>query len=554
MSSREAGGGVRPDVAQLFEQCLVEIATGPPNAADRLLDVCCATLGASAGRLLSLAPESGELVVVAEQETHGSPGPVFQEKSLPAREYSDLPRREAISGNMWLSRVPAVREGTVVGAIELVADGSEDMPEQLFEAFARLLPLVRANSALRSGLRVIPPIPDAAGDESAFQARVYEYLDSHTRASLVAVFRVDNDLDVQQIFGPVGIEQQRWLQKPETLELVREAALEHGGMLIKSGLNSDGESPELAAVTLVATVDPISGRSSVGQEDDTYVLLAGFPIAYRPSAAEVAVFEHSLSIASYLHQVYAHVNEIAGNIGQVAEIGSAITGLETSQTARHHAKTEIDYAQHLVLDIRRNRDRTDEYLESLDVALRSIARDLDSVRDEMRAPDRDEMPTSLREMWDSARSLLQWRLARRRISIRYDGRDVQVVAAPDWFRQVFLNLLINSADAYDSADRRSGKITLRVHPFGDESPTVRMTYSDDATGIQPQHFLSCDVAPEVDLHERIFKPGVTSKEGGSGWGLYVCRSIVDHTTDASIDFVSARSGVTFDITMKRAGV
>jgi signal transduction histidine kinase len=191
-------------------------------------------------------------------------------------------------------------------------------------------------------------------------------------------------------------------------------------------------------------------------------------------------------------------------------------------------------------------------LDQLGRTLQRVAVDLDEMRRATRVPERERVPTSLRDIWDKACAQVRWRLSQRRVKLTYDGPDVQVVAAPDWFLQVFLNLLLNSADAFDAADRRSGRIVLKVHPHSQETQNVTMTYSDDATGVLPQHFLSCDVADDVELPERIFLPGVTSKVGGSGWGLYVCRSIIRaHLGSISLD--RSRSGAAFSISIPLAG-
>ena len=542
------------EVAGFFDKCLVELASNPWSSAERLLAVCCDALDARAGRLLTLSAETGELELLAEQANDREDVdrmPPFV--PVAAHSYPPAEHDTELDGCV-LKRLTAVDNGVLVASIEVLLAAHQTVPPVLSAAFAKLLPLVRANAALRHGLRVVPPIPDISGDEASFGARVFDYLDAHTHAALVAVFVVDDDLEVNLVYGPPGADERAFLTSDAVARLVAEARLEPGSVVHVSSARLRAMPGKVAVTScsVLSTVDSNQHADPEALSQDGYVLLVGFPIDYVPSVAETAVFEHSLALAGYLHKVYSHLHKLVANIGEIAEVGSAITGLETSQMVRHHAKTQIDLAQNLIGEVQERPQHSKERLEVLSDAINAVALDLEKIKEATRAPSRDPKPASLKEMWDSACSQVRWRLARRRIEIRYDGRDVQVMAAPEWFRQVFLNLLLNSADAYDSVNRRSGKITLRVHPFGSSADQVTMTYSDDATGVQPHHFLSNTVAEDVELSERIFRPGVTSKEGGSGWGLYVCRNIVARTPGGSITFRGGKSGVTFDITMSIA--
>jgi signal transduction histidine kinase len=119
----------------------------------------------------------------------------------------------------------------------------------------------------------------------------------------------------------------------------------------------------------------------------------------------------------------------------------------------------------------------------------------------------------------------------------------------DWFRQVFLNLLLNSADAFEAQSRRRGReIRLQVKESGGaREPKLSLRYTDNAGGIQPQlltfpHLYNENREPEY----AIFQQDVTSKKDGSGWGMYLVRKILeDHA--GSISLVARRGGVTFDI-------
>jgi signal transduction histidine kinase len=80
--------------------------------------------------------------------------------------------------------------------------------------------------------------------------------------------------------------------------------------------------------------------------------------------------------------------------------------------------------------------------------------------------------------------------------------------------QVLLNLVLNGVQAIDGA----GKITLAANvnaPGGPgQADLVEISVSDTGAGISPESL------------ERIFRPFYTTKRGGTGLGLSLCRRII----------------------------
>lgn len=82
---------------------------------------------------------------------------------------------------------------------------------------------------------------------------------------------------------------------------------------------------------------------------------------------------------------------------------------------------------------------------------------------------------------------------------------------PDRLRQVLINLIKNSIEAMGG----KGKVILRARPASYD--TVEIAVEDTGEGISPER------------SEELFQPFVTSKPGGTGLGLPLCRKIVrDH--------------------------
>jgi two-component system, NtrC family, sensor kinase len=109
---------------------------------------------------------------------------------------------------------------------------------------------------------------------------------------------------------------------------------------------------------------------------------------------------------------------------------------------------------------------------------------------------------------------------------------------PQRLNQVFLNLLVNSAQAIESA----GTISVKTEREGD---VVHISFGDNGKGMTPGE------------KARVFQAGFTTKERGegTGLGLSLSRKIVEQEHGGSIDFESeAGVGTTFHIRLPLAGV
>jgi signal transduction histidine kinase len=99
-------------------------------------------------------------------------------------------------------------------------------------------------------------------------------------------------------------------------------------------------------------------------------------------------------------------------------------------------------------------------------------------------------------------------------------------------QQVIVNLIVNAMQAMDGSGNRGRKITIRTSRPG---PAM----------------LSCaveDAGPGIILEEssRLFDSFFTTKKGGMGMGLSICRSIIEaHGGRIAADNGSAHGGARF---------
>lgn len=111
-------------------------------------------------------------------------------------------------------------------------------------------------------------------------------------------------------------------------------------------------------------------------------------------------------------------------------------------------------------------------------------------------------------------------IARAAANIAAGTADVELAIAPEadgvrvdrvHLQQVLMNLIRNAEDAMREAGGR--RITVSAVPLSDKEVEVRV--SDEGPGIAE------------NVRDRLFSPFVTTKPGGTGIGLSICRTIVE---------------------------
>jgi len=102
-------------------------------------------------------------------------------------------------------------------------------------------------------------------------------------------------------------------------------------------------------------------------------------------------------------------------------------------------------------------------------------------------------------------------------------------------RQVILNLIMNGIEAMTGVEETARDLVLRSSRDGKE--TVRISVQDCGVGLDPQET------------KRIFAPFHTTKPGGMGMGLAICRSIVEAHGGRLWAEPNAGPGATFQFTL-----
>jgi signal transduction histidine kinase len=124
--------------------------------------------------------------------------------------------------------------------------------------------------------------------------------------------------------------------------------------------------------------------------------------------------------------------------------------------------------------------------------------------------------------------------ARARVEVEADDAPLLVLGDAAALEQLFLNLLLNAAQAIDAGDR-----VVRVRATADATH-ARIEIEDTGRGMSAERLATA------------FEPFVTTRTEGTGLGLAIARRIAAaHGGELSLDSAPAR-GTTATVTIPRA--
>ena len=89
-----------------------------------------------------------------------------------------------------------------------------------------------------------------------------------------------------------------------------------------------------------------------------------------------------------------------------------------------------------------------------------------------------------------------------------------LLADSEQLHQVLLNLVLNGIQSIDTEGKISIEAVARPADASNRPGTIELAISDTGVGIPPEHL------------DRIFRPFYTTKRGGTGLGLSLCRRII----------------------------
>jgi signal transduction histidine kinase len=153
---------------------------------------------------------------------------------------------------------------------------------------------------------------------------------------------------------------------------------------------------------------------------------------------------------------------------------------------------------------------------------------IEGIRANFRKEVRARTPIDVNDLVDETLALVRDDLQKHRIVLETEpnaGRP-RVVGDRVQLQQVLLNLITNAIDSMAATD---GPRVLGVKSRIDDDGGVVVSVADTGAGVSPQ------------AADRLFNPLVTTKAGGMGMGLSICRSIIE-AHGGQLSFVPNQAG------------
>ncbi len=150
-------------------------------------------------------------------------------------------------------------------------------------------------------------------------------------------------------------------------------------------------------------------------------------------------------------------------------------------------------------------------------------------------PDKEVTSFSAREQINHAVALVESGLISQNISVHFDApQDLLLTGFPNEYSQVLLNLFANARDAIKGSGFPEGRIDIRLYQQ-DGKGTVSV--SDNGGGI------------DSAVIDKIFEPYFSTKDMGTGIGLYMSKMIIERSMSGRIEAHNIEGGARFVITM-----
>lgn len=187
-------------------------------------------------------------------------------------------------------------------------------------------------------------------------------------------------------------------------------------------------------------------------------------------------------------------------------------------------------------DAREHGELNDAYLDEQIGRGQTIASSMSATIEDFRTffrPDRDKQLFRPSEAVGRALQLMDGAFKSDDIEVDFTVRDdVAVLGFPNEYAQVVLNLLMNARDAIQARGGKSGKVRIDLLRDGE---VARLVVADNGGGVP------------TEIIDKVFDPYFTTRDGGTGIGLYMSKTIIERNMGGRIDVRNTAEGATFSV-------
>ncbi len=230
----------------------------------------------------------------------------------------------------------------------------------------------------------------------------------------------------------------------------------------------------------------------------------------------------------FLKSRYASMGETVGNIAhQWKQPLNAIGAIQNSIKAALIFQGDI------------SKEKLLYSVETSFKLLQHLAETIDTFYSFLSQRNNEKMNFKIADELEKVRKITEYSFENSRIQLNFELETNPIILGnPNEFTHAMLNLILNAKDAFDTAPVSSPLIT--VHVSGGEEETCTITVTDNAGGIRLN-----PVDMVFDLH-------ITTKEEGSGLGLFMTKNIIENRFGGTISVKNTKNGACFTITFPYA--
>lgn len=148
-------------------------------------------------------------------------------------------------------------------------------------------------------------------------------------------------------------------------------------------------------------------------------------------------------------------------------------------------------------------------------------------------PDREKVRFSLERAVRDALSVVESSFISNGITVALEiKQDASVMGFPNEYAQVVLNILGNAKDAILTQNVQNGRVEIVI---GQDEVQAYVSIRDNGGGV------------EGDVIEKIFDPYFTTREKGTGIGLYMSKMIIENNMNGRIEVRNTHDGAEFRV-------